>query len=81
MAMTTWLILIGILAIFYTLSRQIPAFLLLSIVVTLMVAGYVAFLTTFAFHALDSPAFTVYLSILYLLWYAWVHDIPRLQQG
>lgn len=81
LAMTTWLVVIGILAVLYTLARQIPPFLLLSIVVTLMLAGYAAFLTTFAYHALDSPAFTVYLSILYLMWYAWVHDIPRLPRA
>ena len=74
MAMTTWLIVLGVIAIFYTLARQLPAILLLGLLVTLMLAGYVTFLTMFAYHSLDSPAFTVYLSILYLLWYGWIHD-------
>lgn len=80
MALTMLFITFGVLAVVYTIARQIPAILLLSVVVTLMLAGYAAFLTMFAYHALDSPAFTVYLSILYLLWYAWVHDLPRLQR-
>jgi len=74
MAMTTWLIVLGVITIFYTLARQLPAILLLGLLVTLMLAGYVMFLTMFAYHSLDSPAFTVYLSILYLMWYAWIHD-------
>ena len=78
MAMTMWLMILGLFLILYTLGRQLPALMLLSVLVTFMLAGYAAFLTMFAYHSLDSPAFTVYLSVLYLLWYAWIHDHPRL---
>ena len=74
MAMTMWLMVLGLVMILYTLVRQLPAILLLTVLVTMMLGGYVAFLTMFAYHSLDSPAFTVYLSVLYLSWYAWVHD-------
>jgi len=78
MAMTMWLIILGVFVVLYTLGRQLPALLLLSVLVTLILAGYVTFLTMFAYHSLDSPAFTVYLSVVYLLWYAWIHNHPRL---
>ena len=74
LASSMWYTVIGLIVLIYTLARQLPAIVLLGIVVTLMLAGYVVFLTMFAYHSLDSPAFTVYLSILYLLWYAWIHD-------
>jgi hypothetical protein len=80
-----WVIALGIIVLGYTLGRQVPALMLLGILTICMVFGYVFFLTMFAYHALDTPAFTVYVSILYLSWYAWLHTRPtedlRLRAG
>lgn len=75
-AVMTWLILFAALAFLYTISIYIPAIFILGIVVTLILLTYVAFITFFAFHSLDTFAFTVYLGVLYLFWYGWVHDSP-----
>lgn len=75
-AVQSWLAILGCVAFVYTLARQLPAFVLLGIVVTLILAAYVGFVVVLAYHALDPLAFTVFLSVLYLIWYAWVHDHP-----
>jgi len=67
---------IGAVALVYTLARQIPMIIVLRVVVTLMVGAYVGFLTILTYTILDTPAFTVYISVLYLFWFAWVHDNP-----
>jgi hypothetical protein len=41
-----------------------------------MVGAYIGFLTLLSYTMLDTFAFTVYISVLYLLWFAWVHDNP-----
>ena len=71
-----WLIILWAAAFVLTLVRYVPEFILLGIVVTTVVMGYVGFLTFLSYHALDAPAFTVYLSILYLMWYAWLYAHP-----
>ena len=71
-----WLVLLGGAAFLVTLTRQIPEYILLGIVITLILSGYIGFLTFFSYIALDSAAFTVYLSVLYLSWYAWLYGRP-----
>ena len=75
-AVYTFLSVLGFLALVYTLARQIPMIIVLRILVTLMVGAYIAFLTLVSYTMLDAFAFTVYISVLYLLWFAWVHDNP-----
>jgi hypothetical protein len=76
MAIYSWLTILGAATLLYTLIRQLPAIVVLGILVTLMLSGYVVFLTVLAYHTLDPPAFTVFLSVLYMVWYIWVHDHP-----
>jgi hypothetical protein len=75
-AVYLWMGLLGMLAFLYTLAREIPPIILLRIVVTFLVFSYIGFLTVVAYNALDSQAFTVYISVMYLLWSGWVHDHP-----
>jgi len=79
MATNIWFIIVAVIMVVYTLARQFPAMVLLAVLVTLLLASYVIFLTMFAYHSLDSPAFTVYLSVIYLAWYAWLHNETRLR--
>ena len=69
-----WMFILGVLAFVYTLSQYLSAIALLSIVVTSMVAAYVGFFVVMSYHVLDSAAFTVFISVLYLAWYAWLHS-------
>lgn len=78
-AVYMWMIILGGVAFVYTLARYLPVIILLGIIVVLFVTGYTAFLAVAAYHALDPPAFTVFLSVLYLFWYAGVHHHPRLR--
>jgi hypothetical protein len=78
-AMYLWFMILGGIAFLYTLARQLPAIVVLGLVVNIMVAAYVGFLVLMAYTALDSSAFVVFLSILYLAWYGWVHDHSRLR--
>ena len=78
-AVTTWLILLAGLAFLYTMSVYIPVIFILGIVITLILLAYVAFVTFFAFHHLDTFAFAVYLGLVYLFWYGWVHDRPAVR--
>ena len=71
-----FLTVLGVVTLVYTLARQIPMTVILRVLVTLMVGAYVAFLTIMTYTMLDAPGFTVYTSVLYLLWFAWVHDHP-----
>lgn len=80
-ATNIWFVVIAVLMIGYTLGQQVPAMVLLGILFTLLLSGYVMFLTMFAYHAFDTPAFTVYISTLYLGWYAWMNAHPRLYAG
>jgi hypothetical protein len=73
-----WLGILGTFATFYTLSHFVPAIFLLGIVITLMVSLYTAILTFVAYNSLDRFAFTVYLYFVYLLWYGWIREQPRL---
>jgi hypothetical protein len=75
-AVYLWLALLGTSAFAYTLAYQLPMLVLLSILVTSIVAAYAAFLVVLAYSTLDSSAFTVFLSIVYLAWYGWVHENP-----
>jgi hypothetical protein len=75
-AVYLWLALLGTSAFAYTLAYQLPMLVLLSILVTSIVAAYAAFLVVLAYTTLDSSAFTVFLSIVYLAWYGWVHENP-----
>lgn len=74
-----WLTILGGMAFFYTLFYEMPMMILLTIVVKSMVAAYAGFLIFFAYHALDAPAFTTFLSVFYLAWYAWIHETSRLR--
>lgn len=71
-----WLTTIGMIAFVYTLARQLPAIILLGILVTAILAAYAGFILVLAYQNLDAPAFTVFFSVLYLVWYSWVHDNP-----
>jgi len=77
-AVYMWMMILGGVAFAYTLSRQLPAVVLMGVVVVLMVTAYTGFLAVVAYQTLDPPAFTVFLSVLYLFWYGWVHEHPRL---
>lgn len=63
----------------YTIAYGIPSIILLGIVVKSIVAAYGGFLVFFAYHSLDPPAFTVFLCVFYLAWYAWIHEGSRLR--
>lgn len=78
-AVFIWLVLLGGIAFFYTLSIYIPAIFILGIVVTLILLAYAAFVTFFAYQHLDTFAFVVYLGLMYLFWYGWLHDSPPLR--
>jgi hypothetical protein len=71
-----WLSILGAAAFSYTLAYQLPMIVLLVILMTSLVAAYAGFLVVLAYTTLDSAAFTVFLSVLYLAWYAWVHENP-----
>jgi hypothetical protein len=75
---TVYLVLaiLGVAAFSYTLAYQLPMIVLLILLVTSIGTAYAAFLVVLAYTTLDSSAFTVFLSILYLAWYAWVHENP-----
>lgn len=75
-AVYTFFGVLGLITFVYTLARQIPMIIVLRILVTLMVGAYIGFLTLLSYTMLDTFAFTVYISVLYLLWFAWVHDNP-----
>lgn len=75
-AVYLWLGILGTIGFFYTLAAHIPAVFVLGIVVTLVVMIYVSFLTIMAYNHLDRTAFSVYLGVLFLFWYGWVHDGP-----
>lgn len=70
------LAILGVAAFSYTLAYQLPMIVLLILLVTSIVTAYAAFLVVLAYTTLDSSAFTVFLSILYLAWYGWVHENP-----
>jgi hypothetical protein len=74
-----WLAVLGGIAFVYSLVREIPPIVLLGGVVKTIVAAYVGVLIFFAYHVLDPPGFTVFLSVVYLTWYAWIHARPRLR--
>lgn len=78
-AVSVWLSLFAGIAFLYTLSTYMPAVFVLGIVVMLILLAYVAFATFFAFHNLDTFAFAVYIGLVYLFWYGWVHDRPPLR--
>jgi hypothetical protein len=78
-AVYLWLTILGGVGIAATLSQLLPAVLLLGVVVVLLVTAYAGMLIMAAYYALDPPAFTVLLSILYLVWYGWVREHPRLR--
>jgi hypothetical protein len=73
-AIYVWIFILGVLAFIYTLSQYLSAIALLSIVVSTIVAAYVGFFVVMSYHMMDSPAFTVFVSVLYLAWYAWLHS-------
>lgn len=73
-AMYMWIFILGVIAFVYTLSQYLSALVLLSIVVSTMIAAYTGFFVVMTYHVLDSPAFTVFISVLYLAWYAWIHS-------
>jgi hypothetical protein len=75
-AVYLWLAVLGAAAFSYTLAYQLPMIVLLVILVTSIVAAYTGFLVLLAYTTLDSSAFTVFLSLVYLAWYGWVHDTP-----
>jgi hypothetical protein len=75
-AVYLWLTILGVAAFSYTLAYQLPMIVLLILLVTSIVTAYAAFLVVLAYTTLDSSAFTVFLSILYLAWYGWVHENP-----
>ena len=75
-AVYLWLAVLGAAAFSYTLAYQVPIFILLVILATSIVAAYTGFLVLLAYTTLDSSAFTVFLSLVYLAWYGWVHDTP-----
>lgn len=75
-AVYLWFIFLGGGAFLYTLSHHLPPMVILCIVVTAMAAAYAGFLVVLAYITLDPSAFVVFLSVLYLSWYAWVHDNP-----
>jgi hypothetical protein len=77
-AMQLYLIILGMIAFVYTLSRQMPMVMLLGLVITTMTALYSAFFIFLAFHALDPPAFTVLLSAYFMAWYGWIHTRLRI---
>lgn len=72
-AVTMWLIVLGLLAFVCILSLHVPAIFILAMFVTLLMATYVGFFTLLAYRNLDPPAFSVYIGILYLVWYGWIH--------
>ena len=79
-AMYIWIMILGVIAFVYTLAQYLSALVLLSIVVSTMLAAYAGFIVVLSYHVLDSPAFTVFVSVLYLSWYAWLHSrYPRLR--
>ncbi len=73
-AMYLWILILGVIAFVYTLAQYLSALVLLSIVVSTMIAAYAGFFVVMTYHVLDSPAFTVFISVLYLTWYAWLHS-------
>lgn len=73
-AVSIWMCLLAVLAFFYMLTLWVPAVFVAAVVVLSIIAGYVGFVTVAAYRFLDPAAFSVYVSILYLLWYAIVHD-------
>jgi hypothetical protein len=75
-AVYSWITILGGIALIYTLARQMPTVVLLRLVVSLMVSVYAGLLSVVAFHSLDAAAFTVFLSVLYLFWFGWVHAHP-----
>jgi hypothetical protein len=75
-AVYLWFIILGGIAFVYTLGQHLPAMLLLRILVTAMTAAYTGFFVVLAYVTLDPSAFVVFLSVLYLSWYAWLHDTP-----
>jgi hypothetical protein len=79
-AVHLWLLVIGGVGVVVTLSQLLPAILLLGVVAILLVTAYTGILIVAAYYALDPPAFTVLLSILYLVWYGWVREHLRLRQ-
>ena len=77
-AMHMFLFVLGLVAFLYTLAHQMPAIMLLGLVVTTMVAMYSAFFIFLAFHALDPPAFTVLLCAYFMAWHVWMNMRLRL---
>ena len=73
-----WIIILGVLAFVYTLIQFLPGIVVLGIVAGTIVAGYTGFLLLLSYHVLDSSAFTVLVSVLYMAWYAWLHARLRL---
>lgn len=73
-AMYLWIFILGVLAFVYTLAQYLSAVVLLSIVISTMIAAYTGFFVVMTYHVLDSPAFTVFVTVLYLTWYAWLHS-------
>lgn len=74
-----WLAILGSAAVVYTLSFFVPVLFVLGIVVTLFMSMYIGMLTYAAYGVLDNFAFTVYVCVLYLVWYGWVQERPRLR--
>ena len=74
----SWLAILGGIAFAYTIVYEMPIDILLMIVVKTLIGAYSGFLIFFAYHALDPAAFTVFLSVFYLAWYAWIREHSRL---
>lgn len=78
-AVYTWLAVLGLIAFCYTVVLCVPMSYILMIVVAMFVFAYMAMLTFAAYANLDTSAFSVYISILFLAWYGWIRSHPRLR--
>jgi len=77
-AMYMCILILGISAFIYTLSCFLPAHVVLSIVVGAFISAYTGFIVVVLHHTLDSSAFGVFISVLYMAWYAWLHARLRM---
>lgn len=77
-AIYIWILILGLLAFVYTLMQFLPGIVVLGIVVGTILAGYTGFLLLLSYHVLDSSAFTVLITVIYMAWYAWLHARLRL---
>jgi hypothetical protein len=76
-AMVTFLGILGLILTVYTLAQRLSPIVVLVLLMHLLVAAYLAVLTTVMFISLNPVAFGVFLTILYLFWDLWMHA-PRL---